>query len=485
VADVECDVLVVGGGPAGMAAGTETARAGLHTILVEERESLGGQVYRQRPVEFPDDGPGDRHRRVGRRMAMAYRSAGGQVWTGRTVWDLRRGHAYVSGAQGGLRVRFRAVVIATGAFDRPVVFPGWTLPGVITAGGAHALALSQGVSPGERVLLAGTGPLAIAFAADMVRAGVPLVKAVDPAAPMGIQNYARIAATAQGNWRTLAEGARHLAVLRKARIRIQYRTTIIEAVGDTQVRHAVIAAVDSEWRPIAGTERRVDVDTVCVGYGFRPSTELTDLAGCVHTESAESHLRSPLVDPFGRSTVGGVYAAGDGVAPEGSAVAAFSGTLTGIAVATDLGALPRRVGRRPTCHAQRRRRAARRLRVAVDFRRTGGAGLDSMATADTELCRCENVTRGEAELAVAAGATDADALKRVTRAGMGWCQARNCELAIQAVLRASGYASPGVMRRRPPARPIALSHLMEHDDTDGVRSPIGNSRAIWPDFRSS
>ncbi|MTD17164.1 FAD-dependent oxidoreductase [Nakamurella sp. YIM 132087] len=487
----DVDVLVIGGGPAGMAAGTTTAAAGLRTLLVEQRTTLGGQVYRQRPAGVPTGGPGQAHRAAGARRDAAYAAAGGLRRTGCTVWDLAADHAMLTGPHGAVRVTFRAAVVAAGAFDLPVPFPGWTLSGVLTAGGAHALMVGQGISPGRRVVLAGTGPLLIAFAADMVRAGVDIAGVFDPAPALTLRHMLAVAAvgsrTAAGR-HTLWEGAGHLAVLRRAGVRITPETVLVRAEGDQEVSAVVLATAAPDFSPVLWTERTVEADAVCVGYGFRPSTELLDIAGCPSDGSGAD--RRPVLDAAGRTPVSGIYAAGDGVVPEGSTVAEASGLLTGAAVLEDLAVAG--PDRRSLRRARAARDNARRVRAAMDRGRTPAAGMPDLSTDSTLLCRCESVSRATVTAAIAGGARTPDAVKAVTRAGMGACQGRNCELAICAQLAAvprPEQAGAG-FRRRPPARPVPLSQLVQQDqqqDPDrnvvtgqGSETPVdrGRTRAV-------
>ncbi len=469
----EVDVVVVGGGPAGLAAAAATGGAGLRTLLVEERDTLGGQVYRPFPAAFTVDArAAGRAYRRGRDLERRARAAGVQVRTGTTVWDIGPGEVLLAGPDGPARVAARAVVVAAGAYDRPVVFPGWTLPGVMTAGGVHALVRTQGVRPGRRLLLAGTGPLVIAFAAQMVHDGAELVEVADPAPALRLRDVLRLVAAGPTTWPTLLDGAGYLATLHRHGVRIRPETVVTAVHGESEVTSATVSRVDGDWCPVPGTGRTVDVDTVCLGYGFLPSVELTLLAGCAHRDDESLGGQVPVRDAWMRTTVRGVYAAGDGAGAEGSAVAVAEGEIAGLAVAADLGAIEPRAAVRRASSARRRLRQMRRLRAVLAARQPVGPGLDALADESTVVCRCEDVTAGRVRAALAEGCGDLDAVKGLTRAGMGPCQGRNCERALR-VVQASGSggrapAGPG-FRRRPPVRPVALSALLDSGEAAGAR----------------
>ena len=176
-------------------------------------------------------------------------------------------------------MRAEALVLATGAYERSVPFPGWTLPGVYTAGGCQVLLKSQAVLPGKRVLVAGTGPLLLVVARQLARAGAQVVAVAEASSYTGLVLTPHLL---WGHWGLLREGRGYLRELKKAGIPFLPRHTIIEARGEGQVREAVIARLDHAWRPLPGSERTLEVDTVAMGFGFIPNTELSRMAGCEH-----------------------------------------------------------------------------------------------------------------------------------------------------------------------------------------------------------
>ena len=277
------DVLVIGGGPAGLAAGALVAEAGLRVAVVDERATLGGQIYKQLGPGFEVRDPsqlGRDHLR-GRRLIETIEQSGATLLT-RTSAVAISGKEVVL-VEDGERARpvtARRILIAPGAHDRPVVFPGWTLPGVITAGGAQALVKTQRILPGRTIVFAGSGPLALAFPAQLLGYGANVTLALEAGPAPRARDLARIAAAARGNGELLRAAASYRATLRRRGTPLRYGRIVVRAEGDGRVEAVVHARVDERWRVLPGSEERTAADALCVGYGFFPSVELLRLAGC-------------------------------------------------------------------------------------------------------------------------------------------------------------------------------------------------------------
>ena len=337
------DLLVIGGGPAGLAAGAVAAGAGLTVGVVDERVTLGGQIYKQLGPGFRVADPAalGRDYQRGRALIEAIERSGARLMP-RTSAVSIAGDTVVLLEQGerARPVSARRILLAPGAHDRPVVFPGWTLPGVITAGGAQTLVKTQRILPGRQIVFAGSGPLALAFPAQLIGYGANVSLVLEAGPAPGPADVVRLLAAARGNTELLRDAARYRAQLVRARTPLRYRRIVVRAEGTERVEAVVHAKVDADWRVIAGSEERVEADTLCVGYGFFPSVELLRLAGCdlAYDESAGG----PVVvrDEWMRTTVPGVYAAGDGTGVAGSYVAIAEGRIAALGVALELGALP-------------------------------------------------------------------------------------------------------------------------------------------------
>ncbi len=445
---VECDLLVLGGGPAGLAAALAARACGLEVVVVDERRAPGGQYFKQPAFEV-DEPELDAQYRAGRALVAEVRSSGARLLNGVRVWGHDGPHLlYGAGLPGsGDGRRFvlsgRALVLATGAYERGLPFPGWTLPGVMTTGAAQTLLRSYLVAAGQRVLVAGNGPLNLQVAAELAQAGAQVVAVAEAARierPAGLGALARMAAAEPSLAR---RGAGYLAVLQRARVPVLSGTVIVAAEGRGRVAAATVARLDGEGRPRRGGRRSFAVDAVCVGYGFVPANELARSLGCELGLDPLSGVPVVRRDPAGRTSLDRVWVVGDGASIGGAEVARAGGTLAGLDAAAALGAPPGRSSERQRRTAQRRLARSTRFQDALWELYRSPRLLDQLATADTIVCRCEDVTEGEIAAACKPWIAAAGPLKRATRAGMGKCQGRYCSpIVVEAAARCAG-TEPG------------------------------------------
>jgi NADPH-dependent 2,4-dienoyl-CoA reductase/sulfur reductase-like enzyme len=444
-----------------MAAALAAADAGLRPLVVDENPRPGGQIYRQPPAAL--QGPQPPARR-GASLLRGLRQHANRIelLTGAVAWGVfpPRRLAVAHGDSGQL-IEAEHLVLAPGAYEYLPPFPGWTLPGVMTPGGAQGMVKTQHVLPGRRALLAGTGPFLLAVAAELHRAGMQVAGVVELAP-------AREAAAALPGLLAhpglLWEGLGYLYRLRRAGIPVYRGHVLVEARGDGEVREAVIAPCDGEGRPDRSRARVIPVDTLCAGYGFVPRTRLAQMARCKLRFADALGGWVPEVGKDFQTSVPGVWAAGDGAGVAGALVAELQGRLVGLAVAHQLGALDPRAfltARRPLA-----RRLARlmRFRAALDRLHRLRPGLVGLADPDTVVCRCEELTQAEVEAGIAAGGTDLRTLKVMTRLGMGPCQGLMCWPAAARLLAARTGRSVeaiGPLSARPPVAPVRLGSLCE------------------------
>jgi thioredoxin reductase/bacterioferritin-associated ferredoxin len=422
---VTCDVAVVGAGPAGLAAAVAARRAGADVVLIDAYGAPGGQIWRRRY-----DAGVDAVARDGRHALRALAATSVRVLSGRSVWGVEAPRTLLLDGPPG-RVEAGAVVLATGAFDRPVAFPGWTLPGVLTAGAAQSLAKGQGVLPGRRVLLAGAGPFLLPVARQLASQGAEVVAVAEATRR---RDWLRAAPRMARHWDRLAAYAGYRARVR----RIAWGQVIVRAEGDGRVESATLAACGPDWAPVAGTERTFSVDAVCTAYGFVPDVALARALGCELEGDAVAH------DDAMQTSVAGVYAAGEAAGVGGAELATVEGEIAGRAAA---GA--------PVGPSERRAKLADFARILADLF-DPRPGLDRLAGPDTVICRCEDVTAAEIDAAVAGGATTPAALKIVSRCGQGPCQGRVCERLVAARLPARERFSA-----RAPVAPVPLAALID------------------------
>jgi NADPH-dependent 2,4-dienoyl-CoA reductase/sulfur reductase-like enzyme len=467
------DLVIVGGGPAGLSAAAEASKHGLTVALVDERATLGGQIYKQFGLGFSvkDDTKLGHDYLIGRKLIEAVQNQLVTIFLLTTAVALDGERIIISTEGSKVRTLIgRRILLAPGAHDRPVTFPGWTLPGVITAGGAQTLVKTQRVVPGERILFVGSGPLALAFPAQLKNYGANVLLTLEAGRAPGLVDLLRIAFATFGNFRLIVDAAKYRWTLLRRRVPIRYRRIIVEVGGQNRVEYAIHAKVDKNWRVITGTEERVDVDTVCIGYGFFPSVELFRLAGC--ELSYNENLGGPTVnsDAWGRSTIENVFAAGDGTGVEGSYVAVAKGTIAALKIAQDLHFISEKQAIVLAEASFRQMNSKRKFQKALLPMFRVGGGIYELADNQTTICRCENVKRAEIDIAVAA-TSDVSVVKAYTRAGMGLCQGRNCQRQISALIaqvHKMEIADIPFGTPRFPVKPISLGAIAD-DQVQGEK----------------
>jgi hydrogen cyanide synthase HcnB len=381
-----------------MAAAIEAARAGLPCTLIDEAPRLGGQIYRQISEAFSVRDPGalgkDYRRGEALRAELRPHSDRVTILPRTAVLGLSadREIMWTRDATAGT---FRAdqLILATGAHERSVPFPGWTLPGVMTAGGAQRLVKTMRVRPGRRAMVAGTGPLLLVVANQLQAVGTEVVGVLEASRH---PSWPRFVGAAWGEWSLLKDAFDYWLGLRRARIPLRFNQTVFEAHGISGVEAVTYGPIDpATWRPIRERAKRVEVDLLVVGFGLVPNAELTTLAGCDHRHVPEIGGWVPVRDGRMETTEPGVFAAGDGAGVRGAQVAVMEGRVAGITAAEHAGLLTSAEADRRRAPLNARLKRFLRVREILDEMSRLRPGLDGLATPDTIVCRCEEVTLAE------------------------------------------------------------------------------------------
>jgi D-hydroxyproline dehydrogenase subunit alpha len=473
------EVVVVGAGPAGVAAAVTAAQAGAQVTLIEEQSRPGGQYFKQ-PAAAGDG----RHFpptlaaniRQGRELLAGLELPNIHLRCGTLVWDVtpeRTLRLYtLPGApresdniQPSMfnvepfseELQAKRLIIAAGAYERVMPFPGWTLPGVMTVGAAQLLLKGQGLLAGQRLLLAGTGPLLQLAGLQLLEAGAEIAAIVELQAR---RQFLSRAASFWGHWDKVSQALSHRQQLSRAGVPLKYGHAVIRALGPRQVSGAVVAKVDGSGRPLAGTEENLAVDTICLNFGFMPATELTRLAGCRQRFDPHFGCLATETNDQMETSQAGIFAVGEVRGIGGVDVALLEGTIAGATAARQLGY---RAGETTSERENESRdakwRQARSVVEALGSIFAVKPGLCSLAQDEVVVCRCEEVTAGAIRTAVRAGATHLNDLKAWTRVGMGRCQGRICgPIAAQIVAQEAGIpvAAAGDFTARPPLKPVPL-----------------------------
>ena len=447
-------VAVIGAGPAGLRAAEALAQGGVRPILIDEAERPGGQIYRQPPPAAMRSPTALYGFEAGKAVAVhgiVARFDDAIDYRPRTlVWNVFERRLDTLGPDGFGHLDVDRLVIASGAMDRVLPFPGWTLPGVFTLGGAQIALKAQGVSIGRRVVFVGAGPLLPLIAYQYAKAGADIAAVLDVtpfSAKLGsaLGLLAEAGTLAKGLWYTLRNAVSGFA--------IHSGVQAIGVDGEDRVRGLW-------WRDAAGAEHRVACDAVGASFGLRSETQLADLAGCAFAFDATTRQWIPQRDLTGRSSVPGVYLAGDGAGIGGADSAELQGQRVAFAVLEDLG---RDIDKARVATLDRKLARQMKFRRALENAYPYPAHLlDGVADGEI-VCRCEGITAGALR---AAGrercAHEMNRLKAFTRVGMGRCQGRVCGHAAAEILaRTLGkdIATVGRLRGNPPVKPVPVGGL--------------------------
>lgn len=445
--------VIVGAGPAGIRAAQTLAEHGIKPIVLDENPTWGGQIYRQQPQNFKRTAKDlyglEAAKAVRIHNTMAQILGKVDYRPSSLVWGAEAGHLDVLRDGKNERIRFDKLIIATGTTDRILPFPGWTLPGIYTLGGAQVALKFQGCGIGRHVVFAGCGPLLYLVAYQYARAGAKVEAVLDTSGP-----FTKMAGLARMVLQpaVLAKGIYYAGWLRANGVPVYEGTRVIRAIGGACVEKIV-------WRD-GSRERETVCDAIGFGYALRSETQLADLLGCTFSFHALERAYLPDCDSAGRSSVPGIYLAGDGVCIQGADAAEWTGELAALALLSDSDS-------HLNIDRRRMKKLGRKLAGATLFRR----GLErafpfpkdwaSTAPDDLIICRCEEITAGQLRKAVTAcGALELNRLKALTRVGMGRCQGRMCGASASEIL-AQATAQPigkvGRLRSQAPIKPIPFS----------------------------
>lgn len=317
------DLIIVGAGPAGLSAAIEAAGCGMDVVVYDENDRPGGQLFKQIHKFFGSREHRARERgfRIGEQLLEEAADAGVEVVLGATVIGLYE-NLTVQAMRGDRieRTRAGAVIVAAGASENMIPFPGWTLPGVIGAGAAQTMANLHGVRPGDDLLMVGCGNVGVVVAYQMLQAGCRVRAMIDAGSSIGGYGV-------------------HAAKVARTGVPFHLGHTILRAEGADRVESATIAEVDANWQPVPGTEKTFEIDTICLAVGLSPATQLPRMAGCRMITLPSMGGAIPATDGDCATSVRGLYVAGDAGGIEEASSAMVQGRIAGLAAARNQGYL--------------------------------------------------------------------------------------------------------------------------------------------------
>jgi NADPH-dependent 2,4-dienoyl-CoA reductase/sulfur reductase-like enzyme len=463
-------LAVIGAGPAGLAAAATAAGLGVDVLLLDENPNVGGQIFRAiagNPVNNHTLLGADYWR--GETLARDAAASSAQHAAGATVWSVSpyEGAGFeiaVSMAGRSRLITAREVMLATGALERPFPIPGWTLPGVMSCGGAQSALKASGLVPDGRVVIAGCGPLLWLIAWQYLNAGVAIEAILDTTPHANWLNaLPHLPAFLDSTY--FSKGAKLLLAVRR-KVRVIGGVRSLRAEGTDKVEAVIYTT--------AGRQRRIATDLLLLHQGVVPNINLSQAIGCRHRFDDLQLAWTPETDPWGLTSMAGVTVAGDGAGIAGAEIAAERGRIAAIGAAHRLGRIDATWRNRhaaessaPLTHFMRGRPFLDALyRPAKTFRVPHG---------DTIVCRCEEVTAERIRATVPLGATGPNQMKAFLRCGMGPCQGRLCGLTVTELIadvRGVSPAEVGHYRLRPPVKPITLGELAAMPKTEASEQAV-------------
>lgn len=456
-------LVVIGTGPAGMAAARCAAQQGIDTLVLDQQQHPGGQIYRgTEHNNLPDPSLLGNDYRHGKSLINTFRQSlidsRVDYKAQATVWSLDK----ISPTQCELGVlidslnhfiRADRVLIAIGAQERPMPLPGWQLPGVMSAGAGQILLKSAALVPDNGVVLAGSGPLLILLAWQYLRAGVKVRALLDTQAAGALRTALPLLPRAVLAYDYLLKGASMLLALRRARVPIYKHVTAITAEGD-QCLHSVRFKTEGAWQSI-------ETDTLLLHQGVIPNLHLPLAAGCDAQWHQQQYCWQLQTDEWGQSSVESILLAGDGGSVVGARAAALQGQIAALHAAYTLGAITQK----------QRDRDVVALRKSLGRHTAIRAFLDALyrplphfiqPVDETIICRCEEISAAEIRAVARLGCPGPNQAKAFTRCGMGPCQGRQCGNTVAeliAEVRGVSMEKMDYYRARPPISPITLGQL--------------------------
>jgi thioredoxin reductase len=475
IGDVEAlpaqvDLAIVGAGPAGLAAAAMAASLGLSALMLDENPNVGGQIYRAitaNPVKAHALLGEDYWR--GEALAKAALSSSAQHVAGAIVWSVSplEPSGYEVGVSIAGRSRIiaaREVILATGALERPFPIPGWTLPGVMSCGGAQTALKASGLVPGGRLVIAGCGPLLWLIASQYLNAGVSIEAILDT--------------TPRTNWLSalphlpafltspyLAKGLKLMLAVRQ-KVRVITGIEAVRAEGTDKVEAVAYTR--------SGSEQRIAVDTLLLHQGVVPNINLSNAIGCRHVWDDVQLTWKPETDNWGATSVAGITVAGDGAGIAGAEAAAERGRIAALGAAHRLGKIDEPARDRHAVAARTALARFQRGRLFLDVLYRPAKAF-RVPQGDTIVCRCEEVTAERIRATVPLGATGPNQMKSFLRSGMGPCQGRLCGLTVAELIadvRGVPMQEVGYYRLRPPIKPIALGELAFMPKTEASEKAV-------------
>lgn len=454
----QVDLLIIGAGPAGLSAACAARACGLEVVLVDEQPAPGGQLLRNIETPMAKDALDSKEYTAGMQLVRDFYNSGATYLPETTVWGCEQRSVFCTTQGKPVTLLFSSLVVASGAMERPVPFPGWTLPGVMGAGGADILLRSGGSlcpSSDSPVVLAGNGPLLLLLAQHLLHAGVKIAAWLDTGTwsqriigagllPLGILDR-----------EYLVKGMKMGLQILKNKIPIIRGVSHLQALGTGRLEAV-------RWHSGEKTHE-LPAHALLRHEGVIPRTHITRALNVHHLWDSLQRCWYPSTTEDGETSIERVFVTGDGACAHGGDIARLKGALTGVAVARKLGVISEGEALFRTAETRKELHSLQRARAFLRHIFAPNPEVYNVPD-ETLVCRCECVTAADIRRAVAEGFREVNEVKRFTRCGMGPCQGRMCGPALAEIVSAAQSLSPeavGALQIRQPLRPVSLQHYCE------------------------
>ena len=450
------DLIIIGAGPAGLSAAAQALDLGIIPLVIDENADVGGRIYAQSGL-MKNKFNSKTRRKI--QQLFGVNAPSEIVRKKKQVIGIFPDNILlVTEKDGTARIKYKSLIIATGARELSIPFPGWTLPGVMTSGCAQTTIKTQAIFP-EQAVVAGTGPLQLVLADQILKMGGKVLAVVETGS---MKSWLKASTSLFGHWGVAGQLTACLINLAVNRVPIHFDSVVSAARGEDALREIEISSMDGKRK------RTMVTDALCIGYGFVSSHELSLAAGA--RQVFKNGQWVPVRDEVMQTSVPGVFAAGDSAGINGAVMAEYEGALSAVGAAKYLNVISDQAAEKRQRPLYDRIRKEKKLREQFDRIMKLPDRVYELADDDTIICRCEDLSLGELKRVVKRSGPDINEFKRLTRAGMGLCQGRTCSASLRHILSRSTGTAPdkiGMLTPRPPFKPITLGQLSK-DFTDQI-----------------